>query len=148
MEGPQQILHKQDEPSLVVLITKCLKIFTYTYSCLRINIYGNCIICVGSKEDLLHAVDDYKDESTENLRGSSANISEGSSCERQTPYHGSNLKMEIPRDHKPCSDNKFKAEGMYFRKLFSVIVQIERKKQSHFPIWSNFTSESCMLFLM
>lgn len=113
MEGPQQILHKQDEPSLVVLITKCLQIFTYTYSWVRINIYGNCIICAGSKEDLPHALDDYKDESAENSRGSSANISEGYSYERQTPYHGSNMKMEFPRDHKSYSDNKFKAEGMY-----------------------------------
>lgn len=132
MEGLQQILHNQDEPSLVVLVIKCLQIFTYTYSWVRINIYGNCITCAGSKEDLLHALDDYKDESAENPRGSSANISEGSSYERQTPYHGSNLKMEIPWDQKSYSDNKFKAGGMYFRK-FSVIMQNKRERKSAFP---------------
>lgn len=58
---------------------------------------------LGSKEDLLHGFDDYKDDSAENSGVNAGNISEGSSYERQTPYH--------LRDLKSTSDNKFKPKA-------------------------------------
>lgn len=62
---------------------------------------------LGSREDIPHGLDDYKDDSADNSRVGSV---EGSSYERNTHYHGTNLKMEAPWDHKTFSDNKFKSE--------------------------------------
>ncbi|KAG7941684.1 hypothetical protein I3843_16G056900 [Carya illinoinensis] len=64
----------------------------------------------GSKEDF-HALENYGDESADDSRGGSVDISEGSSFERRTHYHESNFTMETLQDHKSCSDNKFKAEA-------------------------------------
>lgn len=57
-------------------------------------------------------MNNYGDESTNDSRGGSVVISEGSLFERHTHYHESNLTMETLQDHKLHSDNKFKAEGM------------------------------------
>lgn len=77
----------------------------------RVNVFWNCIVLAGSKEDF-HALENYGDESADDSRGGSVDISEGSSFERRTHYHESNFTMETLQDHKSCSDNKFKAEGM------------------------------------
>lgn len=57
------------------------------------------------------AVDDYKDEGSDNLKGGYANYSEVSSRDSQTHNYGSNSKMETIQDRKVQPDNKFRAEG-------------------------------------
>ncbi|KAJ0086530.1 hypothetical protein Patl1_09124 [Pistacia atlantica] len=64
-----------------------------------------------SKEDLPLAVEDYKDESSDNSKGGYANYSDGSSQDKQTHNYGSNSKMETIQDRKAYPDNKFRAEA-------------------------------------
>ncbi|KAL5777981.1 hypothetical protein ACOSP7_010907 [Xanthoceras sorbifolium] len=79
-----------------------------------------------SREDLPLAVDDYKDESSENPRVGYANFSESASQDKQTHNYGSNSKMETIQDQKSYSDNKFRTEatredGLPYRKPEVVI---------------------------
>ena len=89
-------------------LPRCFKMVA-THFGARINFYWHCIVLAGSREDIPHGLDDYKDDSADNSRVGSV---EGSSYERNTHYHGTNLKMEALWDHKTFSDNKFKSEGI------------------------------------
>ncbi|KAH9758670.1 protein ESSENTIAL FOR POTEXVIRUS ACCUMULATION 1 [Citrus sinensis] len=64
-----------------------------------------------SREDLSLAVDDSKDENSDNLKGGYANYSDGSSLDRQTHNYVSNTKMETIQDQKSHTDNKFRTEA-------------------------------------
>ncbi|XP_040997643.1 protein ESSENTIAL FOR POTEXVIRUS ACCUMULATION 1-like [Juglans microcarpa x Juglans regia] len=87
----------------------------------------------GSKENFPNALDDYKEESADNSRGGSENISEGPSYERHTLYHVSNSKTEILRDHKSFSDNKFRAEASREYDSFSKTEDVPINRESSLP---------------
>ncbi|KAK6939447.1 GYF domain [Dillenia turbinata] len=67
---------------------------------------------LGSGEDLLYALDDYKDEAVDSVKGGYQNYREGSSHERPMHSYGSNPKMETVPGNQTFAGSKLNAEGL------------------------------------
>ncbi|KAK6938807.1 GYF domain [Dillenia turbinata] len=67
---------------------------------------------LGSKEDLPHALDDYKDEAVDSVKGGYQNYPEAFSHEKPMHSYGSNPKMETVPGNQTFAESMLNAEGL------------------------------------